>query len=102
MKRPAFLPALAAAATLATGCATRQPNSCAAAPAAPVVVGERVRVLRGGETVAVPAPTPPARVWYLVDNIGLAEWLGLEVPFTSFVTNDAQRAAAAPRRTLFR
>ena len=63
----------------------------------PIVVGQRVRVLYGGEVLEVPAPEPPARVWYLVDSVGLAHWLGLDVPYPHAITNDTQRRTLLQR-----
>ena len=55
-----------------SGCATAQ------GPAAgPLVVGERIYKPKPGEVLTVPALLPPARQWYLVDDVGLGEWLGL-------------------------
>jgi hypothetical protein len=50
---------------------------CATAPLQPVVVGERVRVVTPGSALTVPALQPPATQWYMVDNVGLTEWLGI-------------------------
>lgn len=42
------------------------------------VVGERVFVVREASTVDLPAPVAPAKIWYVVDDVCLKEWLGLE------------------------
>lgn len=43
----------------------------------PVVLGERIFIVRAGEYVVVPEPKPPAKTWYLVDDMGLSLWLGI-------------------------
>ena len=43
----------------------------------PVVVGERIRIVRPGETVVVPPLQRPAETWFLVDDVGLSFWLGI-------------------------
>lgn len=45
-----------------------------------VVVGERINIVEPGQEIVVPPLVPPAKKWYLVDNVGLAGWLGLPAP----------------------
>ena len=49
-----------------------------AKPTGPLVVGERVLVVEPGSTVEVPALSEPASRWYLIDDIGLLQWLGID------------------------
>lgn len=42
-----------------------------------VVLGERINIVKPGETVVVPDLIPPAKRWYMVDNVGLEGWLGI-------------------------
>jgi hypothetical protein len=58
-----------------TGCRTPPP------PERPVlIIGQRVLAPDPGAVITVPPLTPPATQWYLVDDIGLALWLGISVP----------------------
>lgn len=93
--------ALAAAAVgscmFITGCASAPSRRSDAAPHV-LVVGERVRVVEAGETIVVPPCMPPARTWYLVDDEGLWQWLGIQAPNRTFVTNDDQRVSLRRRQ----
>jgi hypothetical protein len=42
-----------------------------------VVVGERINIVEPGQVITVPELKPPAKCWYLVDNVGLEGWLGI-------------------------
>lgn len=42
-----------------------------------IVIGERINIVEPGQEIVVPPLVPPAKKWYLVDNVGLAGWLGL-------------------------
>lgn len=64
------------AVAILSGCATTQPP-------ATLVIGERVLRLAPGQTFVAPALTPPAKQWYVVDDVGLAQWLGIMVPGTT-------------------
>lgn len=43
----------------------------------PTVIGERVRIVEPGKSLKVPQLTPPAQKWYLVDDVGLCQWLNI-------------------------
>ena len=43
----------------------------------PVVIGERVHILKPGDIIEIEEPKPPAKTWYLVDDVGLSFWLGI-------------------------
>lgn len=88
---------VAFAALFAGGCATGASRRSDAAAPHPLVVGERIRVVAPGETLVVPAPVPPARTWYLADDEGLWQWLGIRAPNRVFVTNDDQRVTLRRR-----
>lgn len=51
-------------------------SGCVTPDASPLVVGERVMIVKPGPVV-VPEVKAPAKTWYLVDDVGLAEWLGI-------------------------
>ena len=42
-----------------------------------IVIGERSNIVEPGQELKVPPLVPPAKKWYLVDNVGLAGWLGI-------------------------
>ena len=81
-----------------TGCASGAPSRRSDASPHVLVVGERVRTVAPGETITVPQPVPPARQWYLVDDEGLWQWLGIQAPNRTFVTNDDQRVSLRRRQ----
>ena len=43
----------------------------------PTVIGERVRIVEPGKTMKIPQLQPPAKKWYLVDDVGLCQWLNI-------------------------
>lgn len=43
----------------------------------PAVIGERLFIVKPNTKVDVPELMPPARKWYLVDDVGLCQWLGI-------------------------
>ena len=58
-----------------TGCASTPPVN---QPNQPLVIGERIHVRHAGDVITLPALHPPARVWYIVDDVGLLQWLGID------------------------
>lgn len=58
---------------LCSGCFTHRQDSQA------IVIGERINVVKPGQELVVPELVPPAKAWYLVDNVGLSGWLGLSI-----------------------
>jgi len=50
------------------------------------VLGERINVVQPGAAIVVPELKEPASRWYLVDDVGLRAWLGLDVTVTSDVS----------------
>ena len=56
---------------LCTGCISRRHDPY-------IVIGERINIVEPGQEIVVPELIPPAKKWYLVDNVGLAGWLGIE------------------------
>lgn len=72
-RRTVTTAAVAVAASLAcTGCLSAKKDTTQY-----VVVGERINIVEPGQQLVVPPLVPPAKKWYLVDNVGLAGWLGL-------------------------
>ena len=66
-------------ALLQAGCITR------AKPAPmPLIIGQRVLTPAPGDVLTIPAHTPPAKQWYLVDDVGLLLWLEISVPSSVF------------------
>lgn len=97
LKMSGVVAVVAAALLLGSGCASwRGGGAKAAAKEQPLsapkvlVIGARVQTVEPGATVVVPDLTPPASVWYLVDNIGVAQWLGLKI---AYPTGGAQEGA---------
>lgn len=45
-----------------------------------VLIGERINIVEPGQQITVPELIPPAKKWYMVDNVGLEAWLGLGGP----------------------
>lgn len=46
-------------------------------PIKPPVYGERIFIKQAGETWTFPELVPPAKMWYVTDDVGLKGWLGL-------------------------
>lgn len=60
-------------AILQAGCITRaKPDPM------PLIIGQRVYTPAPGDVLTIPAYTPPATQWYLVDDVGLMLWLGVD------------------------
>ena len=67
---PYGLVCLLCAVILQSGCLTT------AKPAPmPLVIGQRVHTPAPGDVLTIPPPTPPAKQWYLIDDVGLLLWL---------------------------
>jgi hypothetical protein len=64
-----------AACLLQSGCITRAKPS-----PMPLVIGQRVFAPAPGAMLTIPPLTPPAKQWYLVDDVGLLLWLEISVP----------------------
>lgn len=60
---------------LATGCVSFKRKTDTTV----FVLGDRINLVKPGDTMTVPELTPPAKQWYLVDNVGLQHWLGISV-----------------------
>ena len=46
----------------------------------PLIIGQRVLTPAPGDVLTIPAHTPPAKQWYLVDDVGLLLWLEISAP----------------------
>lgn len=57
-----------------SGCWSNKPTTV-------FVTGERINLVKPGTTVEVPELMPPAKQWYLLDNIAIQHWLGIPVEF---------------------
>jgi len=53
-------------------------SGCAHTTPPPIIIGERILMPQPGDVVTVPPLVPPAARWYLVDDVGLCGWLGIE------------------------
>ena len=53
-------------------------SGCAHTTPAPIIIGERILMPQPGDVVTIPPLVPPAVRWYLVDDVGLCGWLGIE------------------------
>lgn len=69
-----FALASLAASLFLTGCWSTKPTTT-------FVLGERINLVQPETTVEVPKLTPPAKQWYLLDNIAIQHWLGIPVEF---------------------
>lgn len=62
------------------GCCTTKPQE----DNPPLVIGERIWKLTPGETITVPEVREPAVTMYMVDNVGLSQWLQIySIPTTN-------------------
>lgn len=75
--------AILAAVALPAGCVARRTADSATAAPEVIVLRERVWPVAEGETLTVPMLLPPARQWYLVDDVGLSQWLGLDIDYST-------------------
>jgi hypothetical protein len=64
------------------GCATPP------APQQPLIIGQRVLVPDPSTTINVPPLIPPAKQWYLVDDVGIGIWLCITPPSLSSLNTD--------------
>lgn len=46
-----------------------------------LIVGERINLVKPGSDIKVPKLIPPAKVWYLLDNVAIQQWLGIPVDY---------------------
>ena len=74
-----FLAIIAAIAATTAGCSTTGRKKQTEV----LVIGERIHVLEPGSDVSVPQLVPPARKWYLVDDVAILQWLGIPVDYGS-------------------
>ena len=70
MKKAMFL----ALCSLCTGCCVFRGKS---AYTEPLVYGERVNIVKPGDTVVVPELKQPAKTWYLIDDVGISMMMGI-------------------------
>lgn len=56
----------------------------------PVVVGERIFYMTEGQTMVVPALRPPAKQWYLIDDVAMLKVLGIDKPIEKPVTGNTK------------
>ena len=61
-------------------------------PTTTFVLGERINLVQPETTVEVPKLTPPAKQWYLLDNIAIQHWLGIPVEFNMQATEKPEVA----------
>ena len=61
-------------------------------PTTTFVLGERINLVQPETTVEVPKLTPPAKQWYLLDNIAIQHWLGIPVEFDMKATEKPEVA----------
>jgi hypothetical protein len=87
---PYALLCMLSALLLQTGCLT----TAKTAPM-PLVIGQRVFTPAPGDVLTIPAHTPPASQWYLVDDVGLLLWLEISVP-SSVVPSSVVPSSVVP------
>lgn len=66
---------IALLAALCAGCRLLRPSK--QVYETPLVVGERINIVKPGDIIEVPELICPAKTWYLVDDVGLSIWLGI-------------------------
>ena len=54
-----------------SGCITAPPSTTF------VIIGERINTVQPKQTIVIPPLKPPAQQWYLVDDVGLYQWLNI-------------------------
>ena len=69
-----FFSCLALCCMLVLGCKSEKVNQSFNTP---TVIGERVRIVEPGKAMKIPQLQPPAKKWYLVDDVGLCQWLNI-------------------------
>lgn len=47
-----------------------------------LIVGERINIVKPGSDIKVPDLIPPAKTWYLLDNVAIKQWLGIPVDYS--------------------
>lgn len=68
-----FIIASLAMSLFLSGCWSPKPAN----PNTTLVLGHRINIVQPETTVEIPKLTPPARQWYLLDNIAIQYWLGI-------------------------
>ena len=68
---------LAVMALMLAGCSSTGKKK----PAEVLVIGERIKTVRPGETVQIPGLVKPASMWYLLDDVAIQQWLGIPVNY---------------------
>lgn len=77
MRSSALLAAVVLVSMLSAGCLSTGRKTDATV----FVSGDRILLVRPGAEIVVPELTSPAKQWYLVDNVGLQHWLGIDVDY---------------------
>ena len=77
MRSSVFLAAALSLSLLSAGCLSSGKKTDTTV----FVSGDRILLVQPGAQVVVPELTSPAKQWYLVDNVGLQHWLGIDVDY---------------------
>ena len=77
MRSSVFLAAAMSLSLLSAGCLSSGKKTDTTV----FVSGDRILLVQPGAQVVVPELTSPAKQWYLVDNVGLQHWLGIDVDY---------------------
>lgn len=77
MRSSVFLAVVMSVSLLSSGCLSHGRKSDTTV----FVSGDRIMLVRPGSEIVVPELTSPAKQWYLVDNVGLQHWLGIDVDY---------------------